>query len=66
MIRTFAKQLLSMTLSSLLVVAALPFEAMAQQSAPPAGYSGQGQRYRLKPWLSNQRRRPDIRDRAFP
>ena len=42
MIRTFAKQLLSMTLSSLLVVAALPFEAMAQQSAPPAGYSGQG------------------------
>jgi len=42
MIRTFAKQLLAMTLSWLLVVAAVPFEAGAQDSAPPAGYSGQG------------------------
>jgi hypothetical protein len=42
MIRTFAKQLLSTTLSLLLAVAAVPFEAAAQQSAPPAGYSGQG------------------------
>jgi hypothetical protein len=42
MIRTFAKQLLSMTLSLMLVVAAVPFEAEAQQAAPPAGYSGQG------------------------
>jgi len=42
MIRTFVKQLLSMTLSLLLVVAALPVEVIAQQSAPPAGYSGQG------------------------
>src|SRR6201998_2302087 len=42
MIRTFAKQLLSTTLSLLLVVASLPFESAAQQAAPPAGYSGQG------------------------
>jgi hypothetical protein len=42
MIGTFAKQILSLTLSFLLVVAALPFEAGAQQSAPPSGYSGQG------------------------
>jgi hypothetical protein len=37
-----AKQFLSATLSLLLVVTAIPFEAGAQQSAPPAGYSGQG------------------------
>jgi hypothetical protein len=42
MIRTFAKQLLSTTLSLLLVVTTVPFEAGAQQAAPPAGYSGQG------------------------
>jgi hypothetical protein len=41
MIRTFAKQLLSTTLSFLLVFTAIPFEAGAQQSAP-TGYSGQG------------------------
>jgi hypothetical protein len=39
MIRTFAKQLLSTTLSLLLVVASAPFEAGAQQQP---GYSGQG------------------------
>src|SRR5260370_2064912 len=38
MIKTLAKQLLSTTLSLLLVVAAMPFDAQAQQ----AGYSGQG------------------------
>ena len=42
MIRPFPKQILSMTLFFLLVVAALPLEAGAQQSAPPSGYSGQG------------------------
>src|SRR5271169_4206719 len=41
MIRTFAKQLLSTTLCFLLVIAAIPFEAGAQQPAP-TGYSGQG------------------------
>src|SRR5208282_6572351 len=39
MIRIFTKQLLSVTLSCLLVVTAIPFEAGAQQ---PNGYSGQG------------------------
>src|SRR5579862_4739239 len=42
MIRTFAKQLLSVTLSLMLFVTGGAFEAGAQQSAPPAGYSGQG------------------------
>ncbi|MGA7293168.1 MAG: DUF3300 domain-containing protein [Terriglobales bacterium] len=44
MTRTLAKQLLSMTLSFLLVIAGMPFEAGAQQSAPTGanGYSGQG------------------------
>jgi hypothetical protein len=42
MIRTFAKQLLSTSLSLLLVVVSVPFEAGAQQSEPPSGYSGQG------------------------
>ncbi len=44
MIRTFTKQLLSTTLSLLLVIATAPFEAGAQQQAPAesAGYSGQG------------------------
>ena len=42
MIRTLAKQLLCTTLSLLLVVTAVPFEAGAQQSAPASGYSGQG------------------------
>src|SRR5450631_2231330 len=42
MIRTLAKQLLSTTLSMLLVVTTMPFEAGAQQAAPPSGYSGQG------------------------
>jgi Protein of unknown function (DUF3300) len=41
MIRTFAKQLLSMTLCLLLVIATTPFEADAQQSAS-TGYYGQG------------------------
>jgi hypothetical protein len=42
MIRTFAKQLLSMTLSCLLVMATVP-QAGAQQAAPaPTNYSGQG------------------------
>ncbi len=41
MIRSFAKQILSIALSFLLVVATTPFEAGAQQSAS-AGYSGQG------------------------
>ena len=40
MIRTFARQLLSTTLS-LLLVTAMPFEAGAQEPAP-SGYSGQG------------------------
>src|SRR5271154_243811 len=39
---TFAKQLLSTALSFLLIIATTPFEAGAQESAPPAGYSGQG------------------------
>ena len=42
MIRTLGKQLLSTTLSLLLVVTAMPFEATAQESAAPSGYSGQG------------------------
>jgi hypothetical protein len=44
MIRTFAKQLLSTTLSFLLIIATTPLGAGAQQSAPTdsAGYSGQG------------------------
>jgi uncharacterized protein DUF3300 len=44
MIRTFAKQLVSTTLSLLLVLATTPLDAGAQQSAPAAspGYSGQG------------------------
>src|SRR5271154_7365966 len=41
MVRTFAKQLLSTTLSFLLVIATTPFEAGGQQSSS-AGYSGQG------------------------
>jgi hypothetical protein len=41
MITTSAKHLL-WTLSLLLVVTAVPFEAAAQQAAAPAGYSGQG------------------------
>src|SRR5271154_649012 len=41
MIRNFAKQLLSTALSFLLVTAAIPFEAGAQQPAS-TGYSGQG------------------------
>jgi len=41
MITTFAKQLLSITLSSMLIVTAVPLDAGAQQAAP-AGYSGQG------------------------
>jgi hypothetical protein len=40
MIRTLAKQLLCTTLSLLLMATAVPFEAGAQQSAPPSGYSG--------------------------
>ena len=44
MIRIFAKQLLSMALSFLLVITAVPFEAVGQQSAQEGapGYSGQG------------------------
>jgi Protein of unknown function (DUF3300) len=44
MIGTFLKRLLSTALSFLLVFAALPMEAGAQQAAPtgPAGYSGEG------------------------
>ena len=44
MTKTLAKQLLSTTLSLLLVVAATPYDAGAQQPAPQgaAGYSGQG------------------------
>jgi hypothetical protein len=45
MIRTFAKQFLSMALCFLLVIATAPIEAGAQQPAPAqpsAGYSGQG------------------------
>src|SRR5579863_7249017 len=45
MIRTSRKQLLSTILSLLLVLAAMPPEAGAQQAAAPAGsggYSGQG------------------------
>jgi hypothetical protein len=41
MIRTLAKQLLSITLSFLLVVGAMPSGAVAQESGSP-GYSGQG------------------------
>ena len=40
MIRTFAKQLLSTTLSVLLLIGTIPFEAGAQTGQP--GYSGQG------------------------
>jgi hypothetical protein len=40
MIRTFTKQFLSTTLSFLLVLGAMPFEAGAQTGSP--GYSGQG------------------------
>ncbi|MGC1424432.1 MAG: DUF3300 domain-containing protein [Terracidiphilus sp.] len=43
MIRTFAKQLLSLALCFMLVLATAPFEAGAQEPAQPAaGYSGQG------------------------
>jgi len=44
MIRTFAKQLLSVALCPLLVLATAPLEAVAQQPAQPSGtgYSGQG------------------------
>jgi hypothetical protein len=44
MIRILAKQLLSLALCFLLVLVTAPFEAGAQQPAPPpaAGYSGQG------------------------
>jgi hypothetical protein len=44
MIKTFTKQLLPTTLSLLLVIAATPFDAGAQQSAQQGttGYSGQG------------------------
>ena len=41
MIRAFAKQLLSASLSVLLIMYSVPFAAEGQQS-PPAGYSGQG------------------------
>ena len=41
MIRTFAKQLLSMTLSLLLVIATTPLGVVAQESGS-TGYSGQG------------------------
>lgn len=41
MIKTFTKQLLSTSLSFLLVISAVPFQARGQQSAP-TGYSGQG------------------------
>jgi Protein of unknown function (DUF3300) len=41
MIRNFAKQLLSATLSLLLVIGTTPWEARAQQT-DPTGYSGQG------------------------
>jgi len=44
MIKTFAKQLLSLALCPLLVLATAPMEAVAQQPAQPSGtgYSGQG------------------------
>src|SRR6267143_5889804 len=44
MIRTFTKQLLSATLSLLMVITSAPFQAVAQQSAQQGspGYSGQG------------------------
>jgi hypothetical protein len=44
MIRTFTRQLLSMTLSFLLLITTAPFEAGAQQAAPTSSteYSGQG------------------------
>lgn len=42
MIRTFTKQLVSLSLCFLLVLATAPFEAGAQQPAPQSGYSGQG------------------------
>jgi len=44
MIKTFAKQILSTTLSFLLIIGTMPFEAEAQQPAQqePGGYSGQG------------------------
>jgi len=41
MIRTLAKQLLSASLSLLLVISTVPFESGAQQTEP-SGYSGQG------------------------
>jgi Protein of unknown function (DUF3300) len=43
MIKTFAKQVLSTTLSFLLAISATSFESVGQQAAPePGGYSGQG------------------------
>ena len=39
---TFAKQVLSVTLSFLLIIATAPIEAGAQQAAPTESYSGQG------------------------
>ncbi len=42
MITTFAKQVLSVTLSLLLVIVTMPIEAGAQEPPPPTGYSGQG------------------------
>src|SRR6516162_2781828 len=42
MITTFAKQLLSCTLSCLLVIAAGSFEAASQEPAPASEHSGQG------------------------
>jgi len=43
MIRNFLKQLLSATLSFLLVINVMPFAAEGQEPAPaPSGYSGQG------------------------
>src|ERR1700744_4818997 len=44
MIRTFTNQLLSATISALLVIATVPFEAGGQQTTTPGstGYSGQG------------------------
>ena len=42
MIRTLGEQLLSVTLSLLLVIATAPFDAHAQEPAAPTGYSGQG------------------------
>jgi hypothetical protein len=42
LIHTTVKQLLSATLSFVLMVTSAPLEAGAQQAAPPAGYAGQG------------------------